>query len=115
MKDEEVTVGQFMKICAAQAEGLIEWEAEELWECLDKGQKVWENNFEAEEMQNVTYGIQGDEEIFRNWETEMTKNYHELKTNGKNLAKINNKRLKKNSVDFKVHTTVCNVKPCFRL
>lgn len=104
-----MTVGQFMKICAAQAEGLIEWEAEELWECLDKGQQAWENNFEAGEMQNVTYSIQEDEETFRKWEDDMTKAYHDLKTNGKSLAKINNKRLKKNSVDFKVHSTVSNV------
>ena len=38
MKDEDITVAQFMKICAAQAEGLIEWEAEEVWECLCKGE-----------------------------------------------------------------------------
>jgi hypothetical protein len=37
MKDKDISVAQFMKICAAQAEGLIEWEAEEVWECLCKG------------------------------------------------------------------------------
>jgi len=53
-------------------------------------------------MANATYSIAEDEDTFHKWESEMTKAYHELKTNGKNLAKINNKRFKKNSVDFKV-------------
>lgn len=101
MKEKDITVAQFMKICAAQAEGLIEWEAEEVWECLCKGQTMWDELFKAGELANATYSIAEDEDVFHKWESEMTKAYHELKTNGKNLAKINNKRLKKNSVDFK--------------
>lgn len=63
---------------------------------------MWEELFKAGELANATYSIAEDEDVFHKWESEMTKTYHELKTNGKNLAKINNKRLKKNSVDFKV-------------
>jgi ribosomal 50S subunit-associated protein YjgA (DUF615 family) len=72
---------------------------------------MWEELFKAGELANATYSIAEDENVFHKWESEMTKAYHELKTNGKNLAKINNKRLKKNSVDFKVfsiHFLVAN-------
>ena len=63
---------------------------------------MWEELFKAGEMANATYSIAEDEDTFHKWESEMTKAYHELKTNGKSLAKINNKRFKKNSVDLKV-------------